>query len=82
MNTIYTQATIVPFNGCEDDTLDGNTGMVVQKSDRRVDDTTDQDLSDRLILSLVFDVSQLADDIEQVKVCIYGLARQRGLVKE
>jgi len=46
------------------------------------DDTTDQDLTDRLIMSLVFDISQLADDIEQFKIGIYNLARQRGLVKE
>jgi hypothetical protein len=42
----------------------------------------DQDLTDRMITSLVFDVTQLADDAEQVKLCVYNIARQRGLVKE
>lgn len=81
MNAIYTHATIVPFNGCEDDTLNGNTGMVVQKNDRRVDDTVDQDLTDRLLMSLVFDVTQLAEETEQLKVLVYGIVRQRGMVK-
>jgi hypothetical protein len=42
----------------------------------------DQDLTDRLITSLVFEISERADEIEQLKICIYGLARQRGLVRE
>lgn len=42
----------------------------------------DQDLSDRLLMALVFEVTEIADQIEQLKINIYGLARQRGLVKE
>jgi hypothetical protein len=47
-----------------------------------VEQVVNQDLTDRLIMSLVFEISERADEIEQLKNCIYGLARQRGLVKE
>lgn len=45
-------------------------------------DAVDQDLTDRLILNLVFDVTTLTEDVEQVKMLVYDLARQRALVKE
>lgn len=56
--------------------------MVIGKNDRRAEDNNvDQDLTDRLLMSLVFDVTQLADETEQLKVLVYGIVRQRGLVK-
>lgn len=82
MNVVYNLATFVPFSGREDATEGKNGKMAgVKNNKNNVNEVVEQDLSDRMILSLVFDVTQLSDDIEQVKVCIYGLARQRGLVK-
>lgn len=42
----------------------------------------DNDLSDRMLLSLVFEVTQLADDAEHINNCLLNIMRQRGLVKE
>jgi hypothetical protein len=55
---------------------------MAKKALKLVEPVIDQDLTDRMLLSLVFDITTLADDVEQVKNVVYGLARQRGLVKE
>ena len=85
MDNVCVTASFVPFDVREDNAASiGINSMPGVKNDRRQQEPVeqDQDLSDRLILNLVFDVTTLAEDVEQVKVCIYGLARQRGLVKD
>lgn len=37
------------------------------------------DMTERVLLSLVFDVSCLAENVEQVKVKILTLAKERGI---
>src|ERR1700704_1903879 len=62
--------------------INANGGFTKMATKKNKEVVTDQDLTDRLILSQVFDVTTMAEEIEQLKVCIYGLARQRGLVKK
>ena len=44
------------------------------------DKSNETDLTERVLLSLVFDVTCLAENVEQVKVKVYALAREHGIV--
>lgn len=37
------------------------------------------DFTDRVLLSLVFDVTCLAKDVERVKVQVFAMAKERGI---
>lgn len=39
-----------------------------------------EEFTDRMLLSMVFDVSQLAENVERIKVQIFTLAKERGIV--
>jgi hypothetical protein len=56
--------------------------MVTDKKNDRRQDEHEEDVTDRLLLSLVFDVSQLAENVERVKVQVFAIAKERGLVHE
>jgi hypothetical protein len=40
---------------------------------------SDTDFTDRVLLSLVFDVTCLAENVERVKVQVFALAKERGI---
>ena len=44
-----------------------------------VTDNIETDFTDRVLLSLVFDVTCLAENVERVKVQVFAIARERGL---
>lgn len=39
-----------------------------------------EDFTDRILLSLVFDVTQLAENVERIKVQVFTMAKARGIV--
>lgn len=43
------------------------------------DNTPDEDFTERVLMSLVVDVTQLQDTVERVKVQVYTLAKERGI---
>lgn len=51
------------------------SAVVEEAQDREVE----TDFTDRVLLSLVFDVTCLAENVERVKVQVTALARERGL---
>lgn len=82
MNAVVLNDGIVPHMKCEDRAFEGNMVMTGVKKKNNDEPFVNQDLTDKLVLSFVFDITALSDDIEQLKISIYGLARQRGLVKD
>lgn len=44
-----------------------------------VEDDSETDFTDRVLLSLVFDVTCLAENVERVKVQVFALAKERGI---
>lgn len=40
---------------------------------------SETDFTDRVLLSLVFDVTCLAENVERVKVQVFALAKERGI---
>lgn len=40
---------------------------------------TEIEFTDRVLLSLVFDVTCLAENVERVKVQVFALAKERGI---
>ena len=40
----------------------------------------DDGFTDRVLMSLVLDISQLAENVEQIKVKVFTMAKARGIV--
>ena len=50
------------------------------KTSKEPENTTNEtDFTERVLLSLIFDVTCLSKDVEQVKVKVYAMARAHGI---
>lgn len=57
----------------------GIFGVVMAKVPAPTKEDNETDLTERVLLSLVFDVTCLAENVEQVKVKILAMAREHGI---
>jgi len=53
--------------------------MAPRNERRRADLDDNEGFTERVLLSMVFDVTQLADNVERLKVQVFALARERGI---
>lgn len=53
---------------------------VIPGSGGSAEDDTLEGLTKRLLLSMVFDVSQLAENVEHIKVKVFTMAKAHGIV--
>ena len=49
------------------------------KVSKEPENSNETDFTERVLLSLIFDVTCLAKNVEQVKVKVYAIAKERGL---
>jgi len=56
-------------------------GQHHDRIDRRRNAESDdsEGFTERVLLSMVFDISQLAENVERLKVQVFALARERGI---